>query len=158
MAFALENFPKDWIDDLVDQKFYAIDEDYCFEYSEDFDDLSTFTEFDCYGTIQWSKTRPTNFDGSAEIIDRRNGDKLWWLPYREGKKIYNSSKDRQMVMDICNYGFRVITLKLIGPAWDANKIKHRITLSQSSVGGLEPFANHSDCIKDLARDVLQEFS
>ena len=158
MAFILENFPKDWIDDLVDQKFYKIEEDYCFEYSEDLDYSLTINEFDCYGAIQWSKTRPTNFDGLAEIIDRDNGDKLWWLPYREGKKIYNSSKARQTVIDICKYGFRVITLKLIGPAWDANKTKHRITLSQSSIGGLEPFVNHSDCIKDLACDVLQEFS
>jgi hypothetical protein len=158
MAFALENFPKDWIDDLVDQKFYGIDEDYCFEYSEDFDYFSSINEFDCYGQVQWSNDRPIGFDGSAEIIDRDRNGKLWWLPYRDGKKVYNSSKSRQVVMDICNYGFRVITLKLIGPAWDANKTKHRITLSQSSIGGLEPFVSHSDCIEELACDVLQEFS
>jgi hypothetical protein len=63
-----------------------------------------------------------------------------------------------MVMDICNYGFRLITLKLVGPSWDANKNKHRTILSESSIGGLEPFLDHSDRIKELARDVLQEFS
>lgn len=160
MNFTVENFAQDWVNDLEVQGFYAIPfaDDYCLEYSEDFDDCLSLNEFDCYGQVQWADDRPTGFDGSAEIIDKGRNGKLWWLPYREGKKVYNSSKERQLVMDICNYGFRVITLKLIGPVWDANKNKHRTILSQSSIGGLEPFVNHSDSIKDLACDILQEYS
>ena len=160
MNITVENLTQGWADDLQVQGFYAIPfaEDYCFEYSEDYDSCLSINEFDCYGQVQWNDKRPLGFDGSAEIIDRGRNGKLWWLPYREGKKIYNSSKERQVVMDICNYGFRVITLKLIGPTWDANRVKHRTVLAQSSIGGLEPFVNHRNVIKDLACDVLQEFS
>lgn len=160
MNFTVENFAKGWVSDLEVQGFYAIPfaDDYCLEYSEDFDDYLSVNEFDCYGQVQWADDRPMGFDGSAEIIDRGRNGKLWWLPYRQGKKVCNSSKERQVIMEICTYGFRVITLKLIGPAWDANKNKHRTILSQSSIGGLMPCVNHSDSIKDLACDVLQKFS
>jgi len=160
MNITVKNFSQGWANDLQVQGFYAIPfaEDYCFECSEDSDSCLSINEFDCYGQVQWANNRPTGFDGSAEIIDRGRDGKLWWLPYREGKKVYNSSKARQIVMDICNYGFRVITLKLIGPTWDANRVKHRMVLAQSSIGGLEPFVDHSDVIEDLACEVLQEFS
>lgn len=160
MNFTTENFPQNWANDLEVQGFYPIPfaEDYCLNVCIDFDNDSSINDFDCYGTVEWSNSRPENFDGSSEIIERDRGSKLWWLPYREGRKIYNSSKDRLMVMDICNYGFRQLTLKLIGPSWDANKNKHRTVLSETSIGAIEPFGNYSELIKDLAVDVLEGFS
>jgi hypothetical protein len=120
------------------------------------DDINPFDCFDCYGRIAWApsqSSRPDGFDGSAEVIDRDRGNVLWWQPYREGKKVYNSPKDRRQVMDLLEYGLKFATLTLYGPA---NSVvgSHTVDIDSVCVGGLEPLEDPKDYAADLLSDII----
>jgi len=120
------------------------------------DDLNPFDEFDCYGSIAWhtGEQRPPSMDGSAEVINRRRHEKLWWQPYREGKKVYNSPKDRQSVLDLIEYGLQYATLTLHGPAHTSwNQII--VEIEKASVCGLKPFPA-ADYLQEIVKDLLHE--
>jgi hypothetical protein len=120
------------------------------------DDINPFDFFDCYGKITWASSqssRPDGFDGSAEIVDRNRGSVLWWQPCREGEKVYNSPKDRQRVMACLQYGLKVATLTLYGPA---NSVvgRHIVGINSACVGALEPLDNPRDYAADLLIDII----
>ena len=122
------------------------------------DDLDPFSHFDCYGSVAWhgGSQRPAFMDGSAEVINRRHGEKLWWQPYREGKKIYNSPQDRRQVLDLIEYGLQYAELRLHGPActrW--NRIS--VEIESVSIGGIEPFPT-ADVLREIVRDLLSELA
>jgi hypothetical protein len=120
------------------------------------DDINPFDFFDCYGRMAWApsqSSRPDGFDGSAEIVDRARGNVLWWQPCREGKKVYNSPKDRRQVMDLLEYGLKLATLTLYGPV---NSVvgSHAVEIGCACIGGLEPLRNPRDYAADLLSDII----
>lgn len=120
------------------------------------DDLNPFQQFDCYGVIAWhtGEQRPPGMDGSAEVVDRRRYSKLWWQPYREGKKVYNSPEDRQAVLDLIEYGLQYAELSLHGPArtpWNRISVK----IESAGIGGIEPFPK-ADYLQEIVKDLLSE--
>lgn len=119
------------------------------------DDCSPFDHFDCYGRIAFSKDRPVDFDGSAEKI-RRGRDTVWWLPYREGRKVYNSAQDRRRVVDLLEYGLQFLDLAVYGPAVsDFGAVFCKLV--SASIGGVEPFPAN-DYVVELLRDLLADLA
>jgi len=122
------------------------------------DDLNPFDHCDCHGSIVWhaGDQRPPNMDGSAEVLNRRHSEKLWWQPYREGKRVYNSPKDRQMVLDLIEYGLQYAMLTLHGPARTSwNQVI--IEIENASISGLEPFPE-ADHLQEIVKDLLSELA
>jgi hypothetical protein len=83
------------------------------------DEDASINDFDCYGKVEWPgrhsndygyHTRPEGFDGSAQKLDTRNGP-IWWQPYREGHKVYNSTADRRVVLDLLEMGFSGVVVE-----------------------------------------------
>jgi hypothetical protein len=134
-------------------KKYDLGNGYYLILKEESDTLS-INDFDCYGTIQWSDVRPPEFDGSARIIDRDRHNKLWWLPYREGKKVYDDCE--KLVKEIVEYGFSYLILSLYGPARSILG-EYTVLLSTSGIGGVEPnAADYTEYVKDYLIPDLQE--
>ena len=128
---------------------------YSLQLAYDYDSDQTINDYDCYGSVEWSRQgeqRPAGFDGSAEVIERDRGQRLWWQPYREGHKVYNTAKDRGQVVEIVAYGFRYMVLKLRGPASSITG-NHIVELARDGIGGLEPFNDGSDYLPDLLAEV-----
>ena len=142
-------------EDLQENERLDLEHGYFLELTVAPDDIDPFDFFDCYGKIEstCSRYRPSGFDGSAEIIDRRWGEAVWWQPYREGRKLYNSPKDRRRVIDLLEYGLKVATLTLYGPA---NSVvgSHTVDIDSVCVGGLEPLEDPKDYAADLLSDII----
>lgn len=127
------------------------------------DDGASINDFDCYGRVEWThrrRSRPDSFDGSAEIIARDSrGSLLWWLPYRDGRRVHNDQQDRLLVLDLISHGFQSIGLVLEGPALDASGRAHLVTLAEAWIGGVEPFPSQAGLtllIRDLLYDVIEQ--
>lgn len=76
---------------------------------------------DAYGRVAWCeyvrdtghvRPRPEDFDGSAVILCDMHGDRFWWLPYREGHKLYDSPEERVIVRELVTFGPRSVVLEL----------------------------------------------
>jgi hypothetical protein len=102
------------------------------------DECWSIDECETYGKVQWSRSRqrPHGFDGSAEVLDRSRGSRLWWQPYREGKQVYKDC--RSAVCEILEYGFYVYTVSLHGPAVDGAGNCHEVCLATDSIGAIKP--------------------
>lgn len=110
---------------------------------------------DIYGKLIWSseRQRPPECDGSAVIINRERGSRLWWLPYRERHVVYNDPPLERTVRRIAEDGFYMAILELKGPAQSLAGT-HRVTLETVSVAGLEPDATViSDAIEELQQEL-----
>lgn len=79
--------------------------------SIDPDDV-TINDYDCYGRVAPALPgeRPSWADGSARKLHVGN-ETYWWLPYREGHKVYDSDTDRAVVLRLLEEGFHILTLK-----------------------------------------------
>jgi hypothetical protein len=114
---------------------------------------------ECSGTLSdWEKSdspRPHGFTGAAEKIARDRGFCLWWEPYREGKKVYNSPADRAYVANALEYGFSWVRLSLHGPAVDELGYSHTVRIDSASIGGVDYFAD-PDYVGELVADLRAE--
>lgn len=154
LPFDLESVNVDEIE--VDKK-YDLGNGYYFLLKEEADDCYSINDDDFYGKVEWSRDgRPVGFDGSAKIIssDFRN-DKLWWMPYREGKKVYNEPEIEKQVRKILEYGYSVLILTLYGHAQSIVG-EHTVKIASSVVGGVEPDADLSVYVYDYLIPQLQE--
>ena len=74
---------------------------------------------DCYGLVGRSTTdrdtghqrRPSNMNGSAEILRRDCRAHLWWQPPPDIEQD-SRSELRNLVADLCEYGFKGVILEL----------------------------------------------
>jgi len=74
---------------------------------------------DYYGLVGWSTTdrdtghqrRPSNMNGSAEILRRDHRAHLWWQPPADVEQD-SRSELRNLVADLCEYGFKGVVLEL----------------------------------------------
>jgi hypothetical protein len=132
---------------LVADKVYELPNGYQLKIVEKGDDCTDLNDFDCYGKVKYSDTRPDGFDGSAEKIGRN----LWWQPYREGRKVYRDC--RKTVIDICEYGFRLMGLQLFGPAVDEVGNSHRVCIASQWISGIEPLIS-TEYELDLVKNTL----
>jgi hypothetical protein len=128
----------DSILELVQRRSLDLANGYSLKLTSSPDDCSTIDDFEAYGKCLWSdgRQRPPGFDGSAEVLDRSRGSRLWWQPYREGKQVYKDC--RSAVCEILEYGFYVYTVSLHGPAVDGAGNCHEVCLATDSIGAIEP--------------------
>lgn len=128
----------DSILELVQRRSLDLANGYSLKLTSSPDDCSTIDDFETYGKCLWSdgRQRPPGFDGSAEVLDRSRGSRLWWQPYREGKQVYTDC--RFAVSEIIEYGLYVYTASLHGPALDSAGYNHIVCLASESIGAVEP--------------------
>ena len=138
----------------IDKK-YDIGNGYYLILKEESDDDYDINDVECYGEVKWSDARPAEFDGSAKILRRDGYNKLWWMPYREGKKVYDDRKTEFMVREIIEYGFSYLNLSLYGPAKSIVG-EHTVLIESSGIGGIEPGANVEEYVRDYLIPELQE--
>jgi len=113
------------------------------------DYLTDLNDFDYLGRVEWSKARPGNFNGNAEIIDVDRESSLWWQPPQDVARESDQFKVlRILVKNVANYGFNVFTLELLD---GRDGYGRDIVVKYSSLAGLEPF------LDELSKqDILQE--
>jgi hypothetical protein len=126
--------------------------------------LRSESDYDCSiadwetsGKLQWAPSqsqRPDGFDGSAEILDRERGEVLWWQPYREGRKVYNTNADRLYALRSVRDGFMGLLLDLHGPA-SGIITTHRVKEASASVWGLESWLSAEE-IANVVVELLAE--
>ena len=83
------------------------------------DQDASVEDADCYGMIGWSTTdpdtgyqcRPSNMNGSAEILRRDFRASLWWQPPADIEQD-SRSELRNLAADLCEYGFKGVILEL----------------------------------------------
>ena len=117
------------------------------------DNHSHINDYDCYGKIAWGgSVRPHEFDGSAEVIKRSGDGRLWWLPYREGHKVFTDC--RATVIEIAEYGFQCYGLELWGPALDARDCLHTTRLQSVWRCGIEPVLTDTEIASGVIEELL----
>lgn len=149
--------PSDLASVIDGRRHFCIDGGYSLIPVRKPDDCISINDYDCYGKVEWvycRSQRPAGFDGSAEIIDRERGQVLWWQPYREGRKIYNTS-DRLMVKDIVEHGFWCYGIKVYGPAESALGTV-TAELCSEYIGGYEPFADHVEVLSQVLEALITQ--
>ena len=75
---------------------------------------------DLYGLVGWSTTdrdtghqrRPSNMNGSAEILRRDGHASLWWQAPADITDDKARRELRALVADLCDYGFKGVVLEL----------------------------------------------
>lgn len=116
----------------------------------------TINDFDCYGLIGWGRKhpdtgheqRPTGFTGAAQKLDTRDGP-IWWEPYREGHKVYNTPEDRRAVRDLLEFGFSYVVIQVWTHCAECDTFK---VTSTASLGGIDS----RDGVESAIRDLLLE--
>lgn len=162
--------------DIIEELAEALREDgdehvlangYTFVLKVEPDEGTSINDYDCYGSVSYinrhdNGVRPSNFTGAAEKLTTYHGDTYWWEPYREGHKVYNDPKERQMVLDILSYGYYVYTVEVYETCAIVNAAgrtvgytTHRV--DASSLGGIEPVLER-DTVKDVVEQVLYELT
>ena len=148
---------------------YALLNGYKFVLKVQPDDGMSINDFDCYGQVslvnRWADgadRRPDGFTGAAEKLTTPYGDTYWWEPYREGHKVYNDAKERQLVLDILTYGYYVYTVEVYEECKVVNaqgetvdEIWHQV--DASSLGGIEPILDR-DTVADVVEQVLYDLT
>lgn len=95
--------------------------DFILTFTVDTDDISPMEHInDCeaYGKVEWGRRnrdtgrheRPEGFTGAACKVYSDGRDYIWWEPYREGSKVYNSTEDRLVVEQLLRDGFFYVRL------------------------------------------------
>lgn len=143
---AYSQLTRDSILELIHQQHLDLVEGYSLELLSYFDDCSDFGDFETYGKVEWSggRQRPPGFDGSAEVLDRSRGSRLWWQPYREGKQVYKDC--RSAVCDILEYGLYCYTVNLYGPALDSAGNTRTVRLASANIGAVEPLLSDTQLL------------
>jgi len=100
-----------------------IGSDFALTFTVEGDDYSPYeyiNDCDCYGKVEWARLnrdtgrpiRPSDFTGAAKLLQTHYGDRYWWEPYREGKKVYASAEDQAMVERVMDDGLYYMSLDL----------------------------------------------
>jgi hypothetical protein len=78
-------------------------------------------DVDCYGTLAWPERnretgregRPRNFTGAArKFTSTPMHDTIWWEPYRDDTKVYDSPEDVRFMSELLDWGFIAITVTI----------------------------------------------
>jgi hypothetical protein len=81
------------------------------ETDEDF----SINDFECYGNVSeerprrnayGNEMRPSDMDGSARKLWYGNYGPWWWMPYREGHKVYDDPETVNHVRELLAFGFK----------------------------------------------------
>ncbi len=121
------------------------------------DEGVSIDDYDCYGRIVRTghdASRPKDFDGNAEIIDRNRWEVAWWQPPNDIKRgDANFSRLRSIVEDILGYGFVGYVVSL--------KCPHGGVIDQEGLWAMEPFLSHeleSEIVAELASVLMDRVS
>lgn len=123
---------------------------------------------DCLGRVEPAEQcqhsnhykRPAWADGSAELLRVGRGhDAWWWLPYREGRKVYNGAEDRRLVVELLEEGYSCLVVEL---CHGSDYYGCPVVVAASSLGGIHPADTRPtaddgflvDTITELIRECL----
>jgi hypothetical protein len=100
---------------------------------------------------QRSPGRPRDFDGGAEILTSDHRSALWWdvpADLRKPDMAESKSKTRQLILDILEYGYCYMSLRLYR---DGDEIGHE------GIGAIEPFPDREyvqEWVRELADQIF----
>jgi len=95
-----------------------------FTFGQVYDDMSVMdhvNECDCYGKLAWPVTsrwdpygqerRPDGFTGAARKFGSTPmHDTIWWEPYRDDTKVYDSPEEVRFMRELLDWGFIGLTV------------------------------------------------
>lgn len=118
---------------------------------------------DTYGSVVWSdrnrdfhpsrSVRPDHMNGTARIIHRDGFSDLWWQPW-EGASEEQINDAEGRVLDLWNYGYKIVTLKLMEKVVDSRCGEHVVCVESTSLGGCD-FIDESG-LQDILREMVDE--
>ena len=128
------------------------------------DEGTTINDFDCYGKASkyaldyWrdgQKERPADFTGAARKIEIDRGYWVWWEPYREGHKVYDSPEDVRQVTDLLRRGFMVVSISHQTKCQGCDEWGQEIA---QSLGGIDSIkdADLNCVIQDIVHEIMFE--
>jgi hypothetical protein len=95
-----------------------------FTFGQEYDDqgpIEYVNGMDALGTLGWPvrdrysdrERRPDGFTGAARLFGPTPmHDAIWWEPYREGRKVYDSPEDVRFMRELLDWGVIGVTLKV----------------------------------------------
>jgi len=103
------------------------DEGFRFTFGREYDDrgvMEHVADADCYGKLGWPEPvsrwephgqtrRPDGFTGAARLFGATPmHDAIWWEPYRDGKKVYDSPDEVRFMRELLDWGFVGVWVKV----------------------------------------------
>lgn len=121
------------------------------------DDMWRGLDDDGLGQVEWGRAnlygrivRPDSFNGHAEILDRSRDSVIWWQPPADlvrGTDQY--ARIRQIVRDVCEYGYQIVTLELRRRCECCTSV---VVDDVAGIGGIVPFPDDNEI-----RDVIESY-
>jgi hypothetical protein len=87
----------------------------------DISPMEHINDCDCWGRVAWGarnrdtgrQERPEGFTGAACKVYQDGYDVIWWEPYRDDSRVYNSPEDRRSVERLLADGFYYVCLDVM---------------------------------------------
>ena len=117
-------------------------------------DVDTTVEDDEFnGKFEWSKTRPSGFNGNAEVIRNDRGGNLWWQPSEFMAKRGTPEFDyhKGIIMEQVEYGYVVLFVELCE---GTDYYGADIVRDSEILGGV--MATDGECIAYWAKDLAKQ--
>lgn len=130
------------------------------------DEGYSVNDYDGDGRVEWTHPgqydysghapRPEGFDGAARVLMRDGSSCLWWQP--PGREITGATWDAETldaeaarVRDLCEYGFRYVSLTLLQTVTDARGGEHEVEVAREGLGGVD--AVYPELIAEMAGEL-----
>lgn len=129
------------------------------EWSDPLDDMGDGTwtgrvEFGIRDRWTGRDRRPDGMDGRARKLPTRSGESLWWQVPAD----VPDESIREMgaaIADLIEYGYSIVTVHLWETVQDSRGNDHRVEVGAASLGGIEPFPDHT-YLYEIASELVGE--
>ncbi len=111
--------------------------------SDDIAPMEYVNDMDALGRLAWPvvdrytgrENRPDDFTGAARKFGpTQMHDAVWWEPYREGHKVYDSPEEVTFIRDLLDYGVVYISLKVSKVCESCGQLEE---ITRDSLAGIE---------------------
>lgn len=136
---------------------------------EDYGPMKYVNDMDGLGRLAWPvrnrytgrDERPPDFTGAARKFGpTQMHDAVWWEPYREGRKVYDSPEDVAFMRDLLDYGVIWLDLKVSRLCDCCDQL---VEVARETLGGIEsPLIGEgnwdylAECFDDLIHEATHE--
>lgn len=130
------------------------------------DDCTSINDFDCYGKADkfshdWrdmQRPRPEGFTGAARRLEIDRGVWIWWEPYRDESKVYDSPEDVRLARDLLHYGFSRVGVMVLEPLTDSQGRIHWCEVDSKWLHGIDDATGDylAEVVADLTWEVLDD--
>lgn len=132
---------------------------------EDIDPMTLINDADCWGKVGWNGKdrdtgrdgRPAGFTGAARklrIFGYVMEGIIWWEPYREGHKVYDTPDDLAAVRRLLEEGFQQVGVKLYETLTDTLGHAHKVKVAEHWLGGIDALGDGH--LAEIIGDLLAE--